>query len=321
LGACANPSRIFPAIAAGPACYGQSGQYEFLRRQTAFDPSVGTLHRDTGNNADDFILVSPNPALDLGQTVTGISGVRSVLGAAGPQGSAAPPDTPSTILTRAPFDVGSQLGPRNAERKYAHDPTILNSANNPAGTFSLRFQYTNNLGNNITGLRFRVDNVSTLCGPEAGTPTVGTGEARNVSSSADCGTGSFTAILKLLNSATEVVVDSTGTARIVNGTVMEDLSAALSPNIPPGTGPLSPLGGGVDNSIVIGHSDAQAIIGHSDNGGFVGDGVTGGVGNFSTTMGTSGPTNVLRVQVKFGVVRAGRFILLITPMAKFSPAP
>ena len=310
-GACTNPSAAFPVIAAGPACYGQSGQYEFLRRQTSFDPSMGTLHRDTGNNADDFILVSPNPATNVGQAITGISGITPVLGAAGPQGSAAPPDTPLTSLTRAPFDVGSQLGPRNAERRYNLDPTTINPANNPLGTFALRFQFINNSGSNITGLRLRVDNVSTLCGPQTATMSVGTGDARNMLSSSDCGTGSFTAILKLLNSAAEVVVDSEGTAWTVNGTVMEDLGVALSSPTPPGIGPLSPLGGGVDNSIIVTHADQQGI-----NGGFVGDGVTGGVGNFGMTMGTSGPTRVLPVKVKFGVVRSGRLILLITPMAK-----
>src|SRR5437588_12045416 len=30
-------------------CYGESGQYEFLRRQTTFSQTVGTLHRDTDN--------------------------------------------------------------------------------------------------------------------------------------------------------------------------------------------------------------------------------------------------------------------------------
>ncbi|MEK6283035.1 MAG: PKD domain-containing protein [Acidobacteriota bacterium] len=310
LGACTNPSGLFPVVAAGPACYGQSGQYEFLRRQTAFDSSAGTLHRDTDNNADDFIFVSPSTVTNAGQAITGILGVNPVLGAAGPQGSAAPPDSPLTSLTQMPFDVGSQLGPRNAERNYGHDPTIANSANDPHGTFLLRFRFTNNSGSTITGLRFRLDNVSTLCGAQ--TTIVGTGDARNLSSSSDCGGGNFTAILKLLNSTPEVVVDSGGTAWIVNGTVMEDLSMpSLSP-APPGTGPLSPFGGGVDNSI---------IIGHADNAGFIGDGVTGGVGNFGTTLATSGPTSVLRVKVKFGVVRSGRFIVLITPMAKISPSP
>ncbi|HYJ87202.1 MAG TPA: hypothetical protein VEW46_14165 [Pyrinomonadaceae bacterium] len=209
-----------------------------------------------------------------------------------------------------PFDVGSQLGPRNAERNYGQDPTIANSANNPQGTFLLRFRFTNNSGSTITGLRFRLDNVSTLCGAQ--TTIVGTGDARNLSPSPDCGGGNFTAILKLLNSTPEVVVDSGGTAWIVNGTVMEDLSAPSSSPAPPGTGPLSPFGGGIDNSI---------IIGHADNAGFIGDGVTGGVGSFGTTLATSGPTSVLRVRVKFGVVRSGRFIVLITPMAKISPSP
>jgi len=285
------------------------GQYELLRRQTGFDPNLGTLHQDTNNNAADFIFISPNPGINPGLNITGISGVTAVLGAAGPQGSIGPPDAPATKLTRAPFDGVDQLGPRNAERDYGLDPAIVNPANNPVGTFTLRFRYTNNSGAPIKGLRFKVDNLSTLCGPQTSTATVGTGNARNLSSTPDCGTGSFTAILKLLNSATEVIVDSGGIARTVNGTVLEDLSAAPTP---PGASPLSPNGGGVDNSVIVNPSSASASVG---------DSVNGGTGNFGTAMGTSGPTNLLRIKVKFGVVRSGRFILLITPMAKTGSPP
>jgi hypothetical protein len=63
------------------------------------------------------------------------------------------------------------------------------------------------------------------------------------------------------------------------------------------------------------------IVNPSNASGSVGDGVTGGTGNFGTTIGTSDPTNVLRVKVKFGVERSGRFILLIIPMAQTSPTP
>jgi hypothetical protein len=90
---------------------------------------------------------------------------------------------------------------------------------------------------------------------------------------------------------------------------MEDLSAAVPPRPP---GPLSPLGGGIDNTLIVNPSGAGISVGN---------GVTGGLGNFGTTIGASGPTNVLRVKVKFGVVRNGRFILLITPMAKTSLTP
>src|SRR6185503_14949891 len=112
----------FPVISAPPACYGQAGQYELLRRQTTFDANLGTVHQDTNNSGNDWILVAPNPAVNMGLNVTGVSGVRAVLGAAGMQGSKAPGDTPSTKLTQAPFDsVGGFLGPRNAERYYSLD--------------------------------------------------------------------------------------------------------------------------------------------------------------------------------------------------------
>jgi hypothetical protein len=80
----------------------------------------------------------------------------------------------------------------------------------------------------------------------------------------------------------------------------------------PGAGPLSPKGGGIDSTFIINPSSATATVG---------DGVTGGVGNFATTIGTTGPTRVIRVKVKFGVVRSGRFILLLVPMARNSSAP
>jgi hypothetical protein len=247
----------------------------------------------------------------MGMAVTGVTGVTAVLGAAGPYNTTEPPDMPAVKLTRSPFDGPDQLGPRNLERRYLPDPTVANPANNPLGTLTLRYKYTNNSGSPINGMRFEVDTLSTLCGPQSNTPatsTVGTGDARNLGSSPDCGPGSFTAILKALNSTAEVKVDSGGTARNVQGTVLEDLSVGAAP----GAGPLSPNGGGIDSTFIINPSGDNASLG---------DGVTGGVGNFATAMGTSGPTKELRVQIKFGVVRNGRFILLLVPMARNSPTP
>jgi len=84
---------------------------------------------------------------------------------------------------------------------------------------------------------------------------------------------------------------------------MEDLSVGAAP----GTGPLSPKGGGIDSTLIINPSSNTVSVG---------DGVTGGVGNFATVIGTTDPTRVIRVRVKFGVVRSGRFILLLVPMAR-----
>jgi hypothetical protein len=288
-----------------------SGQYEFLRRQTTFSSTDGTIHQDTNNNGNDFILLSPNPGQHIGLTITGLTGVQAVLGAARPYNRQSPPDMPAVKLTRSPFDGTDQLGPRNLERRFIPDPTIVDLANNPLGTLALRFKFTNNSGLPVNGIRFSVDNLSTLCGPQTGAPSlasVATGDARNLSSTPGCGTGSFTAIFKALNSTSEIVVDGGGTAQFVNGTVMEDLSVGTAP----GAGPLSPKGGGIDSTFIINPSSNTASVG---------DGVTGGVGNFGTVIGTTDPTKVLRVKVKFGVVRSGRFILLLVPMAKNSPTP
>ena len=301
-------SSIFPVIEEPPGfCYGQAGQYEFLRRQTTFSPTVGTLHQDTNNNVNDILLVAPNPGTNMGLSITGVLGVTAMLGAAGPQNSHAPADFPRSRFTQAPFDGPNQLAARNAERNYNLDPTVANPANDPQGTFALRLRFTNNSGRVVTGLRFRVDNISTVCGPESAS-TVGTADAKNLSSTPDCGAGGFTAILKLLNSVQEVVVDSTDTAYAVHGTVIEDLSATATPT-PPDTPPnfLSPFGGGVDNSVVANPSSSDSSVGN---------GVIGGTGVFSTLV---GDTEVLRIKVKFGVVRSGRFILLITPAAKTGP--
>jgi uncharacterized repeat protein (TIGR01451 family)/fimbrial isopeptide formation D2 family protein len=286
-----------------PVCYGESGQYEFLRRQTTFNPNVGTLHQDTGNNANDFILVSPNAATgNVGQTVTGISGITSVLGAAGPHNLSAPPDIPSTQLGRAGFSCPFL----NAERNYHQDPSIANPCNVPQGTFTLRFRYTNLSAAAITGLRFRVDDLSTVCGNQASLITA-TGNARNLSPAPNCqASESFTAILKAVNSMREFVMDCENTLQVINGTVLEDLSitggAALA-----APGPLSPLGGGIDTSL---------IVNPSFNASSIGDGVTGGSGVFATVVGTSPANKVLFIKFKFGVVRPGRFKLLIIPEGK-----
>jgi uncharacterized repeat protein (TIGR01451 family) len=303
-------SSIFPVLEEPPGvCYGQAGQYEFLRRQTTFNPSVGTLHQDTNNNVNDILLVAPNSGVNMGLSITGVLGVTAVHGAAGPQNSSAPADFPRVVFPQAPFDGGAgQLGARNAERNYNLDPTIANPDNDALGTFALRLRFTNNSGENVTGLRFRIDNISTLCGPQS-TAAVGTGDAKNLSSTPDCGPGSFTAILKLLNSFQEVVVDSSDTAYAVHGTVMEDLNATATPT-PPDTPArlLSPFGGGVDNSFIVNPSSSSSSVG---------DGVTGGTGVFATFIGDG---DVIRIKIKFGVVKSGRFILLITPAAKTGAA-
>jgi hypothetical protein len=272
-------------LGATAVCYGESGQYEFLRRQTTFSAAVGTLHQDTNNNPDDFLLVSPNPTTGIvGVTVSGAAGVTSVLGAAGPYSSTAPRDLPSTEFMR-----------------------VQNLPNvNTGSMFTLRFKYTNVSAKTVTGLRFKVDDLSTLCGNQAtipGNSITATGDARNLSATPNCqGIGALTAVLKALNSPTTTNVSTGSGPQTFLGTVLEDLSLGSS-----APGALSPFGGGVDNAVVLIDDSASNPLG---------DGVTGGKGKFGITI---GPNGVLYVQFKFQIVKGGTFKLLITPMATTIP--
>jgi hypothetical protein len=340
-------------------CYGESGQYKIERRRSGqtFTASAGDIHRDSWNsitgvctaspapavcgNADDFILDTPNPAsANVGQTESGISAVKSVLGAAAPHNLSAPAPFGQTQFTQDAFDTCAgaiipcapgQLGPRNAERRYAQDPNILGTANDIFGTFILRFRYINNTGFPTTGQRWRIDDVSGLCGGQTGTAgttsTVATQEARNLrlpNASIPPGTtpvpscqgegsdsGAFTALLKAVNHYGEVVVDSSGTARIVAGTVLEDVFAAPSPA--PGTGALQPFGAGGNSSLVVNTTPIGSTtlnVAPAGPAGItgIGDGVNGGSGSFGFPIASAG---TFRVAFKFGVVKSGRFKLLL----------
>jgi hypothetical protein len=277
-----------------------------------------------------------------------------VLGAAGPHTKKSPPVVGQGIYTGAAFDLGNtnQLGAGNAERRYNQDANILNPNNNPLGTFMLRIRFTNNGNAAVSGVRFRIDDISGLCGAQSGAFATGTGagsphtpppatlgataqsatqEARNLrlpttSSDAaptpDCGEadpqGLFTAILKGVNHNAEFVSQpSDGTTFFVNGSVLEDVGVGPTglPTPVANPTPLSPLGGGGDNSYVINSNLPTSAVG---------DGVSGGPGSFAVTQPSSGSTTsssrVLRVAFKFGVVKAGRFKLLLGREA-FGPTP
>jgi len=339
-------------------CYGESGQYKIERRRSGqtFTASAGDIHRDSWNsvtgtctaspapavcgNADDFILDTPDPAsANVGGTETGIAAVASVLGAAAPHNLSAPAPLGQTQFTQDAFDTCAgaiiactpgQLGPRNAERRYAQDPNILGTNNDIFGTFILRFRYVNASGVATTGQRWRIDDISGLCGGQSGTAgqssTVSTQEARNLrlpNASIPPGTtpvpscqgegsdaGAFTALFKAVNHYGEIVVDSSGTARTVAGTVLEDVYAAPSPI--PATGALQPFGGGGNSSFVV---NTTTIGGSTLNVAApaaaittIGDGVNGGTGALGWPIASAG---TFRVAFKFGVVKSGRFKLLL----------
>ncbi|HVQ38552.1 MAG TPA: LamG-like jellyroll fold domain-containing protein, partial [Pyrinomonadaceae bacterium] len=257
----------FPVLSGGTIsgvryCYGESGQYEILRRQTTWSSIVGTLHQDTNNNPQDFILLSPDPATgNVGVTITGVSGVTSVLGAAGAYNTTAPPDMLNFTQT---FFSALTLN------TTVPQPNPVNPENDPLGTVTFRLSYTNNSTKTITGLRFKVDNLSTLCGgqqliPNSPLSIPASGNARNLLASPNCGIGANSAILKALNSLTATAI-ANGGPQTFHGTVLEDLSVG-----PPSPGALSPFAGGVDSSFVLIDDAASNPLG---------DGVTGGKGKF-----------------------------------------
>jgi PKD repeat protein len=319
----------FPVMGGGdidgvPVCYGESGQYSIDRRRSGqqFSSSAGDLHRDTDNNPDDFILVAPNPSsANVGLAITGVSGVSSVLGAAGPHSSSAPPMVGRLIHTQDDFDTCSgavtpctpgALSPRNAVRRYMPD-VYGNVENDPAGTLILRRRFTNTSGT-THGARYRIDDITTLCGGQSltiGISQVATQEARNLrgpdfsipnitpipscqGEGADIGV--FTAVFKALNHGQEMVVDSSGTARLVFGSTLEDTSVGAVGL--PAVGRHQPFGGGGNSSFVATTAIAP-----------VGDGVNGGIGSFAAITGPEG--RIFRIAFKVGVVRSGRFKLLL----------
>ncbi|HKO99583.1 MAG TPA: S8 family serine peptidase [Pyrinomonadaceae bacterium] len=277
--------------------YGDSGQYSLLRRQTVLSVD-GTVPQDTGNNADDILMVSPLPGINIAFNITNFptgftDGVVSVLGAAGPQNNAAPPDLGELQLQSSLFDSTRPFGQLpNAERRYVIDTTTTTRENNPMGYLILRFGFRNtSTTTDINHLRFRVDNLSVPCGqpsPPAGTGVVGSGSARNLSqTSPNCqGIDATTAVLKMLNWATELVSPENGPAEIVRGSVIEDTDGTK----------LAPNGGGVNTSLVR-------------------TGTTPGnmTGEFTTVVPAGSPGPKFFIGFRMGVVKGGRFRFLFQP--------
>lgn len=123
------------------------GDYSFVR-----GINVGTgLPRDDANNAIDFLLVSPTGA--VGATVTQV-------GAPGPENSNSPIQRNATI--RASFvdpTVSASLPPNRVR-----DPAET-GVNKNFGTLIIRRRFTNNTGQTLTRLRFRIVDITTLNSP------------------------------------------------------------------------------------------------------------------------------------------------------------
>lgn len=133
----------FPNIATN------DGDYALVRKLD----STG-LYVDTTNNANDFVLVSP----------TGVVGATAAtLGAPGPENLASPIQRNAQI--RATFvdpTVSSSLPPNRVR------DTTETGVNKNFGTLIIRRRFTNNTGQTLTRLRFRIMDITTLNSAGAG---------------------------------------------------------------------------------------------------------------------------------------------------------
>ena len=133
------------------------GQYSWVRKIITTAGVSGTGRpQDTGDNAADFLLVATDPSL--------LPNPAARLGAPGPANLSSPlqrnAQTRATLLDPAQ----SAAAPANRYRYRCTDadrPADCD-ANSPLGYLSIRRTYTNNTGQPVTRLRFRVVDISTM---------------------------------------------------------------------------------------------------------------------------------------------------------------
>lgn len=164
----------------------QNGENSFVRRLLTGRP------QDTDQNNLDFVFVS---------TSTGtFRGILPVLGAPGPQSSVSPRQDPARNIIITAFDP--TVSP-NAFPNRERDGSDF-GANRSFGTMTIRRSFTNDSGQKITRIRFRVVDITT--------------NGNSVAGQAD---------LRLLDSSDQAVVRAAVNTR-VHGTLIEQLPAIQS---------------------------------------------------------------------------------------------
>jgi hypothetical protein len=111
-------------------------QHSFVRNQGSGRPA------DTGDNRADFTLVATDPSQ--------ITNGAAVLGAPGPENQT------GAVQRNSGFSVAAPPGVASSVRRAS--PAVTNGT---LGTLSLRRRFTNNTGQTLSKLRFRVADVST----------------------------------------------------------------------------------------------------------------------------------------------------------------
>ncbi|MFL6209581.1 MAG: BACON domain-containing protein [Pyrinomonadaceae bacterium] len=124
-----------------------SAQSAYVRRQTTGTP------QDTGDNAQDFVLIS---------TTGMVGGAQAVLGAPGPENAASPSQRNAQLKASL---IDPQASSTAAPNRVRDVTPVTNGAQ---GTLTVRRKFTNKTGAPVTALRFRIIDITTLNTPNPG---------------------------------------------------------------------------------------------------------------------------------------------------------
>jgi hypothetical protein len=164
----------------------QNGENSFVRRLLTGRP------QDTDQNTDDFVFVST--------ALTAFAGIQPVLGAPGPQNSVSPRQDPARNIIITTFDPA--VSPNASPNRVREGSDY--GVNRSYGTMTIRRSFTNDSGQKITRIRFRVIDLTT--------------NGNTVAGQAD---------LRMLDSSDAAVIRSAVNTR-VHGTLIEQLPAIQS---------------------------------------------------------------------------------------------
>ena len=196
-----------------------ANEHSYVRRLETGNPL------DTNNNATDFVLVSTDPA-SLG------GGSAAVLGAPGPESSQSPIQR-NNLIKASLIDAACY---------ETADPTLAcgrtryatGTKSQPLGTIRIRRRWTNNTGDPVTRLRFRVVDVTTV-----GSPNICGG----------CTQGAVTALTS--DGETGLLISGGGTAATLGVTLEEP--------------PAQPEGGGLNSTLSAGTVSTDTPLAPGDS--------------------------------------------------------
>lgn len=154
VGSSNEPNTLYREGVGLPPILAFSTNYSFVRRIPSLGSNAG-LPEDTNNNSADFIYVDTNGTN---------AGAGQRLGAPGPENLGGSRDAGDNIDHSAVDPAQPDNASPNVVRDFVSNP----AQNATFGKLSIRRKYTNNTGAPLTGLRFRVINLTTFPAP-AGT--------------------------------------------------------------------------------------------------------------------------------------------------------